>query len=232
MPESIIKHTVKTAATMLAFALVGTFMLAYIFEITRAPIEKSEADARVALFKQILPDERYYVRHEERHHEDGSLLSNVIEIAPNALLGNKVTTKAHFAKVDKKFAAVILEAIAHDGYAGDIKLLIAIREDGTLSGVRVLSHKETPGLGDYVDIMHSDWIKLFDHESIKNTPTAQWKVKKDGGKFDYMAGATITPRAVVNAVHKALTYYEQNKHTLHALAEQRSETKPHDKDDE
>ncbi|PKO45828.1 MAG: electron transport complex subunit RsxG [Betaproteobacteria bacterium HGW-Betaproteobacteria-22] len=232
MSESIIKHTVKTAATMLAFALVGTFMLAYVFETTRAPIEKSEADARVALFKQILPDERYYATNNEGHHENGLLLNNVIEIAPNALLGNKTSTKAHFANIDKKFAAIILEAIAHDGYGGDIKLLIAIREDGTLSGVRVLSHKETPGLGDYIDIAHSNWIKLFNQESIKYTPAEQWKVKKDGGKFDYMAGATITPRAVVNAVHKALIYYEKNKHLLHDLAEQKSAAKHHTKDDE
>lgn len=217
MSDTVFKHTSVTAATMVAFALIGTALLAYFFDITRAPIEKSEAEARLALFRQILPDERYYgsSKSDHDHHKsDDSLLNNVIEIAPNDLLGNKTPSKAYIAKHDHQFAAVILEAIAHDGYSGDIKLLIAIRADGTVSGVRVLTHKETPGLGDYIDIAHGNWIKLFDNESVEKTPLEQWKVKKDGGKFDYMVGATITPRAVVKAVSKSLQFFAQNKPML------------------
>ena len=95
--------------------------------------------------------------------------------------------------------------------------MIAIRADGSVSGVRVLTHKETPGLGDYIDIAHGNWIKLFDNESVKRTSELQWHVKKDGGKFDYMVGATITPRAVVKVVFKALQFYEMNKKTLFAV---------------
>jgi len=212
MSDTVIKHTAVTAVTMVAFALIGTALLAYVFNITREPIEKSEAEARMALFRQILPDEHYYSNAKSK--DDDSLLKNVVEIAPNDLLGNKTPSKAYIAKQDHKFAAVILEAIAHDGYSGDIKLLIAIRADGTVSGVRVLAHKETPGLGDYIDIAHGNWIKLFDNESVEKTPAERWKVKKDGGKFDYMVGATITPRAVVKAVAKALQFYEQNQELL------------------
>jgi len=219
MSDTVIKHTSVTAVTMVAFALIGTALLAYVFNITREPIEKSEAEARMALFRQILPDEQYYVQPKDKddgHHadDDSSLLNNVVEIAPNDLLGNKLPSKAYVAKQDHKLAAVILEAIAHDGYSGDIKLLIAIRADGTVSGVRVLTHKETPGLGDYIDIAHGNWIKLFDHESVEKTPAEQWKVKKDGGKFDYMVGATITPRAVVKTVLKSLQFFEKNRHML------------------
>jgi len=209
MSDTVIKHTSVTALTMVAFALIGTTLLAYVFNITREPIEKSEAEARLALFRQILPDDHYYG--DPKSKDDDSLLNNVVDIAPNDLLGNKTPSKAYIAKQDHKFAAVILEAIAHDGYSGDIKLLIAIRADGTVSGVRVLTHKETPGLGDYIDIAHGNWIKLFDNESVEKTSAEQWKVKKDGGKFDYMVGATITPRAVVKAVAKALQFYEQNQ---------------------
>jgi len=88
--------------------------------------------------------------------------------------------------------------------------------------VRVLTHKETPGLGDYIDIAHGSWIKLFDNESVEKTPAEQWKVKKDGGKFDYMVGATITPRAVVKAVAKALQFYEKNRELLQAQPTQQS----------
>lgn len=216
MSDTVIKHTSVTAVTMVAFALIGTALLAYIFNITREPIEKSEAEARMALFRQILPDEHYYgnvKNKDDEHHadDDNNLLKNVVEIAPNELLGNKIPSKAYVAKRDHELAAVILEAIAHDGYSGDIKLLIAIRADGSVSGVRVLTHKETPGLGDYIDIAHGNWIKLFDNQSVKVTPLEQWKVKKDGGKFDYMVGATITPRAVVKAVAKSLQFFEQNK---------------------
>lgn len=206
MPETLVKHATKTAATLTAFALVGTALLAYIFAITRAPIEASEAEAKLSLFKQIMPQENF----------DNDILKDTVEIAPNPLLGNQTPSHANIARRNAQVAGVILEAIAHDGYSGDIKLLIAYRADGTISGVRVLAHKETPGLGDYIDIAHDDWIKIFDNESLAKTPAQQWQVKKDGGKFDYMAGATITPRAVVKAVHKATEFFEQNKQTLFA----------------
>ena len=205
--NAIFKNALKTAITMLAFAFVGTSLLAYVFDITRAPIEASEKEARLALFKEILSVNVY----------DNDLLKEVVDIGPNDLLGNRVSTIANIAKYNHKTAGVILEAIAHDGYSGDIKLLIAIRADGSISGVRVLAHKETPGLGDYIDIAHGKWIKLFDDESVNKTPPTNWQVKKDGGKFDYMVGATITPRAVVKAVLKALQFYEMNKQALFAV---------------
>lgn len=204
MPETLIKHALKTAATLTAFAFIGTALLSYIFAITRAPIEASEAEAKLSLFKQIMPQENF----------DNDILNNVVQIAPSPLLGNRVPAQVNIAKLNKQVAGVILEAVAHDGYSGDIKLLIAYRADGTISGVRVLAHKETPGLGDYIDITHGDWIKAFDNESLTKTPAQQWQVKKDGGKFDYMAGATITPRAVVKAVLKATQYFEENKQSL------------------
>jgi electron transport complex protein RnfG len=206
MQETIVKHATKTALTLIAFAFVGTALLAYIYNITRAPIEASEKEARLALFKQILPENTY----------DNDLLKQTVSIAPTPLLGNVLVSEANIAMRNNQPAGVILEAIAHDGYSGDIKLLIAIRADGSISGVRVLAHKETPGLGDYIDIAHGDWIKLFNNESVEKTPAAQWLVKKDGGQFDYMVGATITPRAVVKAVHNALQYFEENKATLFA----------------
>lgn len=203
----IVKHAVQTALSLLAFAFVGTLMLAYVFDITRAPIEASEKEARLALFAQILSKGNF----------DNDLLKTTVQIPANAQLGNLQPSTANVAKINNKTVAVILEAIAHDGYSGDIKLLIALRADGTISGVRVLAHKETPGLGDYIDIAHGDWIKLFNNESVHKTPEAQWQVKKDGGKFDYMVGATITPRAVVKAVLKATQFFEANKATLFSI---------------
>lgn len=207
MPKEIIKHAVKTAMILIAFALVGTMMLAYVYDITKTPIAESEAKARMALFRQIVPDDMH----------DNPLLEDMIEIPPDELLGNRTVSHVYRARLAGEPMAVILEAIAPDGYSGDIKLLVAIRVDGTISGVRVLAHKETPGLGDYIDITHSPWIKQFDGHSLNSRAVELWKVKKDGGQFDYIAGATITPRAVVKAVHKVLEYFEIHRESLFAV---------------
>ena len=206
MSETILKHASKTALTLIAFALVFTALLVYVFNLTKTPIELAEAKARLSLFSQIVPPAMH----------DNDLLKDVITLAPSPLLGNTQPTIANRASLNNAPAAIILEAIAHDGYSGDIKLLIAIKYDGSISGVRVLTHKETPGLGDYIDILKGNWIKLFDGESLTKTSDRNWNVKKDGGQFDYMAGATITPRAIVKAVNKALQYFEANKQTLFA----------------
>jgi electron transport complex protein RnfG len=166
----------------------------------------SEAKARLGLFRQIVPDTMH----------DNDILKETVSIMPDALLGNTQPTVANIARIHGQVSAVIIEAIAHDGYSGDIKLLIAVKADGSISGVRVLAHKETPGLGDYIDIAKDQWITQFGSESLSKSPDDAWKVKKDGGKFDYMVGATITPRAVVKAIHRALQYIDLHKPVLFA----------------
>lgn len=210
MSESILKHTFSTAGVMIGFTILGTAVLAYTFSTTRAPIEKSEAEARMALFAQVLPATLH----------DNDLLKDVKKIPAGGELGNRDETEVYRARLGGQPSAVILETTAPDGYSGDIRLLVAIKENGELAGVRVVAHKETPGLGDYIDIGHSDWIKKnFDGQSLAQTSDDGWKVKKDGGRFDYMAGATITPRAVVKAVHKTLQYFAQHKAELFAATE-------------
>jgi electron transport complex protein RnfG len=214
MPETIIKHASKTAFTLMAFAIVFTSLMAYVYSVTKIPIEQSEAAARMSLFRQIMPE----------HLHDNDLLKDTVTIPPGPLLGNTQPTIANIARLQHQPSAIILEAIAHDGYSGDIKLLLAIQADGVVSGVRVITHKETPGLGDYIDIAKNNWIKLFDGESLNTASALDWHVKKDGGKFDYMVGATITPRAVVGAVHKALQYVDLNKQTLFAAHDSSDQT--------
>jgi electron transport complex protein RnfG len=209
MPETIIRHATKTAVTLMAFAIVFTTLMAYVYQVTKTPIELGEAAARMSLFRQIVPE----------HMHDNDLLTDTIVLPADTLLGTSQPTTANIARIENKPSAIILEAIAHDGYSGDIRLLLAVQADGTIQGVRVIAHKETPGLGDYIDIAKNEWIKLFDGESLHSATASDWRVKKDGGKFDYMVGATITPRAVVAAVHKALIYIEQNKQMLFEMQE-------------
>jgi electron transport complex protein RnfG len=195
-----------TALNLAFFALIGTAILAFIYHQTHERIAQSVENEKLKLISQILPKRMY----------DNDMIKDKIKVEPDALLGNDEITTAYRARLNGKPSVVVLEAVAPDGYSGKIYLIVAIRENGELSGVRVVSHKETPGLGDYIDIAKSAWIKGFDGKSTAQYNEADWQVKKDGGKFDYMAGATITPRAVVKAVHKALLYFALHKDALFA----------------
>ncbi len=209
-PQNIWKHAISTAGVMIAFSVLGTIVLAYVFLTTKAPIAEAEREAKLKLLEQVLPASLH----------DNDLLKDTLPIAAGGELNNREATLAYRARLQGKPSAVILETIAPDGYSGDIKLLIAVKADGEIAGVRVLAHRETPGLGDYIDIAHGDWIKKnFDGQSLAKTVDDQWKVKKDGGSFDYMAGATITPRAVVKATHKALQYYAAHQQEIFASSE-------------
>ena len=103
--------------------------------------------------------------------------------------------------------AAVFESIVPDGYSGPMKLLVAVRTDGTLGGVRVVSHRETPGLGDKIELQKSDWILGFDNRSLNNPVLAGWGVKRDGGVFDQFTGATVTPRSIVKSVKNTLLYF-------------------------
>jgi electron transport complex protein RnfG len=105
--------------------------------------------------------------------------------------------------------------IAKDGYSGDISLLLGIDKYGVIQGLRTIEHKETPGLGDKVEHKKSDWVDSFIGKSLANTPSNDWAVTKDGGVFDAFTGATITPRAVVNAVHQGMLYHQRQQSVLY-----------------
>jgi electron transport complex protein RnfG len=116
--------------------------------------------------------------------------------------------------VDGRVDAVVLPAVAPDGYSGQIELLVGIDAEGRIRGVRVTRHHETAGLGDRIDSKHSAWITQFDGRSLGNPPEERWNVRKDGGAFDQITGATLTPRAVIHAVAGALKYFRQHREEL------------------
>lgn len=200
------KASLLTALNLLFFAVLGTAILAFTFNQTHEPILKSQEAEKLKLITQIVPPALF----------DNDIIKDTLDIPANAQLGTDAVTVAYRARLQDQPSAIILEAIAPDGYSGKIGLLVAINADATLSGVRVVWHKETPGLGDYIEFARNKWISLFDGASHARYKEDDWKVKKDGGQFDYMAGATITPRAVIKAVHKALHYYEENREQLFA----------------
>lgn len=216
MRRTIAKASFHTALNLAVFALIGTAILAFTFAQTHDRIAQSIDAEKLKLISQIVPQTLF----------DNDIIKDTLQIAPDALLNNEGATTAYRARLANEPSVLVLEAIAPDGYSGKITLLVAIKNNGELAGVRVVAHKETPGLGDYIEIARSQWIAQFNGASLAKYKDADWKVKKDGGQFDYMAGATITPRAVVKATHKALQYFTQNHDALFAPAEQIKEQKP------
>ncbi len=204
MKPAIHKLTARTAAILLVFAVVGTALLAFTFNMTRGIVARNEEQAKLALIGQVLPPDLY----------DNDLLHDTLTLPPSAQLGTDEASLAYRARLRGQPSALVMEANAPDGYGGDIKLLVAIRSNGEIAGVRVLADHETPGLGDYIEIAKSDWIRIFDGASLRRYAPQDWRVKKDGGKFDYVTGATISPRAIVKAVHNALEYFGQHRAML------------------
>ncbi len=202
------RSALLAAVNLLVFTIIGTTLLAFTFDQTRAPIAKSEEEEKLNLIGQILPADLF----------DNNVARDALTLKADPLLGTSDDSTAYRARLKGKPSAVVLEAIAPDGYSGKISMLVAIKASGEIAGVRVVTHRETPGLGDYIELAKSNWIKNFDGASSERYKDPDWKVKKDGGKFDYMAGATISPRAVVKAVHKALQYFEANRDALFAAA--------------
>lgn len=205
----IARSTLQTAANLVFFAVIGTAILASTYFLTYDAIKKSEEAEKLKLIMQIVPPALF----------DNDIIQDTIAIPASPLLGTEDNTTAYRARLKDEPSAVVLEAIAPDGYSGRIWLILAVRANGELAGVRVVSHKETPGLGDYIELPKSPWIKGFDGKSREVYKDADWKVKKDGGQFEYMAGATITPRAIVKAVNKALVYFGENRDKLFAASE-------------
>lgn len=204
LPE-LSRSMLKNSLVLALFAAVTVAVVAITQQSTKSRIAAAERDAQIRALGEILP----------AHSYDNALLDNVIYLN-ESLLGHRKDTPAYLASSGGQPAAVILQVTAPDGYSGSIQLLIGIMADGQLSGVRVIQHKETPGLGDRIELAKSPWIKSFDGKSLTNPNEQGWAVKKDHGDFDQFAGATITPRAVVSAVHKALQYFDHNQAELFA----------------
>jgi electron transport complex protein RnfG len=193
----------KNGLLLFVFALLTAGILALTYENTKGAIAEAERRAAEKALLEIIPAE----------HFDNDLLLDILPVPESAwkALGLKNGGDIHLARKQTKVIAVIIPAIAPDGYSGDIKMIAGVEKDGSIAGVRVLGHSETPGLGDKVDIKKSDWILSFNAKSLLNPSPENWKVKKDGGDFDQFTGATITPRAVVHQIRKILEFVANNE---------------------
>lgn len=196
----------KNSLLLGAFALVTTALLAVTAQLTKERIATSEREAQQKALFEIVPRSRH----------DNDLLTETIPVPQDAWagLGLKSGGEIYVARHTNDTIAVIIPAIAPDGYSGDIRMIVGINADGSIAGVRILDHHETPGLGDKIELKKNSWILDFDGKSSQQPSLPQWKVKKDGGDFDQFAGATITPRAVVNQVRRVLEFADNHRDQL------------------
>ena len=203
--------SVRAALILLVFALLATAMMATVYRATQAPIAASTAQERLRRINEVLAPAEY----------DNDLLRDALAIPPEPALGLARGSEVLRARARGQPVALIFEAIAPDGYSGAIRLLVGVRADGRLSGVRVLEHKETPGLGDYIDPARDrrrgrPWIDQFVGASHAELGDAGFRVRKDGGQFDAVAGATVTARAVTVAVGRAAAWADAHRAELFA----------------
>lgn len=202
---NIIKNMIISALVLALFAILGTFFVSFTYDNTINKINENKRLALLKAFHVLIPP--------AAHNND--IFTDIIQVTDRNLLGNKKPVNIYRARKDNKPVAVIINSVAPNGYSGNIELLVAINFDGVLAGVRVVQHKETPGLGDAIEENRSDWITKFKRLSLDNPDKKGWAVKRDGGEFDQFTGATITPRAIVKAVYNTLRYYKENRDTLY-----------------
>jgi electron transport complex protein RnfG len=195
---------VIAAAILSFFAIAGTSLVAFTHTVTKTRIAANERETLLRILHTLVPPETI----------DNDMVSDTLEVNDPKQLGSPLTT-VYRGRMQGDPVATVLTTTVPNGYSGPIKLLVAVRYNGELGGVRVLSHKETPGLGDKVEVRRSDWIHSFNGKSLGNPPIEKWKVKRDGGVFDQFTGATITPRSIVQAVKKTLIYVQAHKEALY-----------------
>lgn len=188
----------RPALALGAFALVAAALLAGAHALTRPSIAARELEDLRGLLAQVVPASIH----------DNQPAADTLQLEVDGR-----TLQVYRARRAGRVTGVAFE-VARRGYGGEIRVLLGIDADGRLLGVRVLAHTETPGLGDKIDAARSDWITRFTGRSLGDPPAAEWAVRKDGGRFDQFAGATITPRAVVTAVRDGLRLFAARRAQL------------------
>lgn len=197
----------KNSQILAIFAIICTAIVGLVNELTKDEIKAQEQLQLLNTLHSIIEPSRY----------NNDITQDCVNLS-SPLIGNSTNDKkmqtAYIARQDNQAIAIAMTSTAPDGYNGNIELIIAINMDGSVSGVRVLKHQETPGLGDELELIKSNWITTFTGKKLFSEKDNRWAVTKDNGIFDQFTGATITPRAVVKAVKKTLLYFKDNKDSL------------------
>ena len=202
------KVTVKAAVSkntkiLTLFAVACTIAVGLVSQLTADTIKHQQQQYLLNTLHTIIEPSRY----------DNDIANDCIVVSAPELGSNKVH-KAYIARKLNQVVAVAMTSTATEGYSGDIDFIIAINRDNSVSGVRVLKHQETPGLGDKIERRKSDWITDFNGKRVLSDNDSRWAVTKDNGMFDQFTGATITPRALVAGIKETLNYFAQHQEQL------------------
>lgn len=201
------KNMLLSAALLGLFAIAGTALVVLTFYSTSDRVAQNKRDYTLRKLHQLISEDEH----------DNEIENDIIRVS-DPLLGSKKSVTVYRATKKGKPVAAIIQSIAPDGYSGKIELLVAIKHNGKVAGVRIVAHRETPGLGDVIEVRKSDWITQFHGKSARRPYPKNWKVKRDGGKFDQITSATITSRAVVKAVYNTLQYFNHHRDALFVKA--------------
>lgn len=204
MHAEVLRSMLRAAGILVSFAIFGALLVALTWESTEERIAANEREYLLRSLADVLPAGGY----------DNAVHEDAITVADPVLLGSRNPVTVYRARLRNQPVAVVLTPTAPGGYSGPIRLLVGVHADGRVSGVRVVSHRETPGLGDKIEIERDDWILGFDGRRLGDPPRERWAVRRDDGVFDQFTGATITARAVVSAVRDALLYFEAHRDAL------------------
>lgn len=191
----------KSGITLAAIAAICTALVAFTYQVTEKRIEANEQDWLERSLQPALSGLLY----------DGSVTESKIIVPPPHDLPGSDAAIIYRVYAQGEPVAALFVVSARDGYSGPIRFLVGVDTEGIVTGVHVLEHRETPGLGDRVESAKSDWVKQFDGRSLVDPDPGGWAIKGDGGKFDQLTGASVTPRAIIKAMKDTLLYYDTHR---------------------
>lgn len=190
----------KNALILAIVALICVAILGIVNQLTQPRIQEQLILSRMAILQEVLPEQA----------DVRQLLNDCVLITDSTALGRSTAQAIYRWREQEQLKAFIVNTTAPDGYSGNIDLLVALTPSGEILGSRVLQHQETPGLGDKIESRRNNWIYAFSGQMATSEDAKRWAVKKDGGDFDQFTGATITPRAVINAIYRTALFVQQH----------------------
>lgn len=191
---------IKIPLVLAGITFLTSGLLMFSEKLTYEKIAEQKKLLLLASLKQLIPDELH----------DNDLTNNTREINEPLLLGHRRPQVMYIGTLNGKETIVAIPVTNRKGYSGDIDIMVGIKSNGEITSVKILEQHETPGLGDLILANKSNWIQQFPTQSFDTIPAKDWKVKRDGGKFDQITGATISPRAVTQAIKQALIYHKNH----------------------
>ena len=212
MTKKVLNTMGKNGLALAVFAVITTGLISLTYFGTRDQITLQQQQKLLSILNAVIDEGSY----------DNSIQLDCALVTSVEMLGSDQPQHIYRATKQGRPVAAAIETTAPDGYSGKIQLVVGVTssklDSAKVTGVRILDHKETPGLGDKIDLRINDWVLDFDNQVYTAEMASNWAVKKDGGQFDQFTGATITPRAVVNAVRASVEYYLANKTTIFSAA--------------